>query len=153
MYNFFRLGMNFLVTGHSQNENDTAHSSIESKTKLRTLYTPAEWKTAIQMSLQSGHCFVSNLRSAMVVDFKDKNSFPEYTAILADSTTEGDEKFKIRRMGRFTGLRLCSTNLSNQSPRNFTSSIITVHLIGSTQLSTRKLKPETKVNKPSVPST
>jgi len=42
------LTMNFLVTGHSQNENDTAHSNIEQAVRKRTLYTPDQWKTAIQ---------------------------------------------------------------------------------------------------------
>ena len=92
--------MNFLVTGHSQNENDTAHSQIESKTRLRTLYTPTEWRTAIQMSFQLGKSYVSPLKSTSVIDFKDKESFSEYSAILNDTTSENDEKYKCKKDGK-----------------------------------------------------
>ena len=97
---FNSLGMNFLVTGHSQNGNDNTHSLIETKTRLRTLYTPAEWKTAIQMSFQPGKVFVSSLQSEDVVDFKNKNSFHEYATMLNDSTTENDEQFSNRKDGK-----------------------------------------------------
>ena len=36
------LSMNFLVSGHSENENDTALSNIEQTVWLRTLYTPEQ---------------------------------------------------------------------------------------------------------------
>ena len=95
-----RLGMNFLVTGHSQSENDNAHSLVEMKTKLRTLYTPAEWKTAIQMSFPHDKIFVNSLRSEDVVNFKNKKSFSEYASMLNDSTMENDERFSNKKDGK-----------------------------------------------------
>lgn len=99
-HGFQRLEMNFLVTGHSQNENDTAHSLIESKTRMRTLYTPTEWRTAIQMSFKLGSSHVHPIQTGQVIDFKDKCSYPEYTAVLSDSTTENDELFKNKKDGK-----------------------------------------------------
>ena len=93
-----RLGMNFLVTGHSQIENDNAHSLVEMKTKLRTLYTPAEWKTTIQILC---HFHITKyLLTEDVFNFKNKNSFPEYASMLNDSTTEDDERLSNKKDGK-----------------------------------------------------
>ena len=67
--------MNFLVTGHSQSENDNAHSLVEMKTKLRTLYTPAEWKTAIQMSFPHDKIFVTVCEAKMLSISRTKRVF------------------------------------------------------------------------------
>ena len=52
------------------------------------------------MAFQPGNCHVSTLRTEKVIDFKDKGSFPEYTTILNDSTTENDEKFSNKKDGK-----------------------------------------------------
>ena len=84
------LGMNFLVTGHSENENDNAHSLIERKTKKRTLYTPQEWKTAIMMSFQPDSVKVKSLKTDDVIDFHSITNFPEYAPMLKDTVREND---------------------------------------------------------------
>ena len=85
------LGMNFLVTGHSENENDNAHSLIERKTRKRTLYTPQEWKTAIKMSFTKPDSVdVKSLHTDDVIDFHSVTNFPEYAPMLKDTLREND---------------------------------------------------------------
>ena len=91
------LTMNFLVTGHSQNENDTAHSNIEQAVRKRKLYTPDQWRTAIQFAFQPGKVVVNSLRTEDVINFKCPESFPEYKAMLKDTTTENDIEVKNRK--------------------------------------------------------
>ena len=110
------LGMNFLVTGHSQNKNDNAHSLIEMKTKLRTLYTPSDWKTGIQMSFQPGKVFVTSLQTEDVVDFKDKKSYSEYSDMLSDCTTKNDEKFSNKKDGKIYWSRIMQYHFVKSEP-------------------------------------
>ena len=113
---FKRVEMNFLVTGHSQNENDNAHSQIEQKTKLRTLYTPDEWAAGIKMSFKPDKVVVSRLQSDEVIDFKDKNSFPEYTALLNDSATENDESFANKKDGKIFWSKIMQYHFVKSDP-------------------------------------
>ena len=87
---FLQLGMNFLVSGHSQNENDTAHSSIENITRMRKLYTPEQWKAVIPLAFKPDKVIVHSLKTKEIIDFKDVKSFPEYKAILNDEAAEDD---------------------------------------------------------------
>lgn len=49
------LTLNFFVTGHSQNENDSAHSVIESAVSKMTIFATAQWETDI-LQETSGYC-------------------------------------------------------------------------------------------------
>ena len=51
-HGFDEITFNFLVIGHSQNENDNAHSVIEAAVWKHTLYTMAQWETAIQFAFK-----------------------------------------------------------------------------------------------------
>ena len=46
-FKFDVIEFTFLVPGHSQNENDAAHSVKEKYTRDMTIYTPAHWEVAI----------------------------------------------------------------------------------------------------------
>ena len=105
------LSMNFLVSGHSQNENDSAHSNIEQTVRLCTLYTPEQWKAAMQMAFKPGKVIINTLRYNEVIDIKDKWFFPEYTSILEDTTTEEDLKVKNRKTPKCTGAKFSNTNV------------------------------------------
>ena len=94
------LSMNFLVTGHSQNENDTAHSNIEKFSRKRSLYTPSEWKSAMQFSFKPGKAVINALKTEDVINFKDHEGFPEYLSILKDTTMENDVILKNRKDGK-----------------------------------------------------
>ena len=54
-----KIELKFLVPGHSQNENDTAHSTIEGQYKNRTIYTPNQLEMCIQQSFKSNVCHVT----------------------------------------------------------------------------------------------
>ena len=80
--------------------NFLAHSNIEKTVKKRTLYPPDQWKTAIQLSFQGGKVVVNSLLTKDVLDFKSTESFPEYQALLKDTTTQDDEIVKNKKHGK-----------------------------------------------------
>ena len=51
-FSFRELTMNYLVSGHSQNENDSAHSVIEKATRKMTIYTIDQWHAAIDNKVE-----------------------------------------------------------------------------------------------------
>ena len=52
---FYELTMNNLVSGHSQNGNDSAHSVIEKTTRKMTIHTIDQWHAAIDMSFKKNN--------------------------------------------------------------------------------------------------
>jgi len=50
------IRLTYLVSGHSQNENDTAHSVIERMAQGKTVYTPSEWHTLIECAFKRNKC-------------------------------------------------------------------------------------------------
>ena len=71
------IGLNFLVTGHSQNENDSAHAKVEVAAKNCIVYSPLEWQTIISNSLSKaskGDPVVS-VDNTFIVNFKSKEHF------------------------------------------------------------------------------
>ena len=110
------LGMNFLVTGHSENENDNAHSNIERKTRKKTLYTPGEWKTAIKMSFNKADAVVvKSLDTYDVIDFHSVNNYPEYTKMLKDTLRENDEKTN-KKEGKICWSKVMQYYFTKSSP-------------------------------------
>ena len=82
------ITLNFLVSGHSQNENDTAHSVIEKATNKRTIYTTAQWETAIQMASKSHETKVNVIQHGDIIDFQNPEVFPDYAQLLKDEVYE-----------------------------------------------------------------
>ena len=80
--NFEEITMNYLVTGHSQNENDSAHSAIEKKTVNQTIYTMAQWEMAIKMAFSKHTPEVQELKFNDIKNFKDPESLLPYAHIL-----------------------------------------------------------------------
>jgi hypothetical protein len=78
----------YLVSGHSQSENDNAHSVIEQMVKNKTIYTPAEWEALIQCSFKKNPCTLDVIDHTDIVDFKSGAAFPDYKAVFADKTEE-----------------------------------------------------------------
>lgn len=75
------VDITFLVSGHSQNENDNAHSVIEGHTRN---LTPSLWKTNIQNSFQKNEAIVNVMDHRQFINFKDKEYFKEYSVVFAD---------------------------------------------------------------------
>ena len=82
------IGLNFLVTGHSQNENDSAHAKVEVAAKICIVYSPLEWQTIIRNSLRKasqGDPVVS-IDNTFIVNFKSKKHFPQYSDLFSRKT-------------------------------------------------------------------
>ena len=77
--------LKYLVSGHSQSENDNAQSVIEVMARKKTLYTPLDWGTLIQCAFIKNKCTFTVLEHH---DIKNPTAFPEYSKLYADKTTE-----------------------------------------------------------------
>ena len=69
----------FLVKGHSQNINDTAHSQIEKASKGKKIYTPVQWETVIQSAFVEQNCVFNMMTFEDFMNFKTPQ---EYEQIL-----------------------------------------------------------------------
>ena len=49
----------FLVKGHTFNENDSVHSTIERAYKSKAIYTTHQWATVVQMAKNQAHLMMS----------------------------------------------------------------------------------------------
>ena len=70
-FSFHELTMNYLVSGHSQNENDSAHSVIEKATRKMTIHTIDQWHAAIDMSFRKNKVEVVRVGHDDIKDFKN----------------------------------------------------------------------------------
>ena len=86
--NFKSIELIFLVPGHSQNENDTAHSTIESHYRNRIIYTTPQWETTIQQAFVKNDCILETLCFDDIINFKSDECFPCYAKVLADKCVE-----------------------------------------------------------------
>ena len=86
------LNINYLVSGHSQNENDSAHSTIEGATRNAVLYTMDDWESAIRNSFISNEVVMNIIKHTDIYNFKSAAAFPEYKDMLEDKVYEDDLK-------------------------------------------------------------
>ena len=99
--------LTYLVSGHSQNENDNAHSVIEKMVSKKTIYTPAEWEAVIQCAFKKNPCVFTVLEHGDIIDFKNAKAFPEFKAVLGDKTEEimtKDQKAKQKQLNIDLGM-------------------------------------------------
>ena len=61
----------FLVSGHSQMECDSVHSTIERAKKITPVYVPSQWCTLISLARKSQPYLAVPMKYNHVVDFKD----------------------------------------------------------------------------------
>ena len=87
-YDIDLIVLTYLVSGHSQSENDNAHSVIEQMARKKTIYSPVEWETVIQCSFKKNPCTLEVLEHGDIIDFKSVAAFPEYKSVFADKTEE-----------------------------------------------------------------
>ena len=85
----------FLVVGHSQNENDTAHSTIERNYRGKTIYTTAQWEVTIKDAFKKNECFLETLVYGKIINFKSTECFPQYTTLLNDKCVDEATKKKV----------------------------------------------------------
>ena len=78
------LTLTFFVSGHSQNENDNAHSLIEGKSRTKKVYTTSQWESVIDMAFIANDVKVNRITHKDIIDFKSKEGLPTYTNVLQD---------------------------------------------------------------------
>ena len=91
-FKFDSITLNFLVSGHSQNENDNAHSTIESGCRNRTIYTTNQLEILIQMAFKKNVCKVIRVFHEDIINYKSFVAFPQYLSVLKDTVVEECEK-------------------------------------------------------------
>ena len=89
---FDSITLNFLVSGHSQNENDHAHSTTESGCRNRTMYTMNQLEILIQMAFKKNVCKVIRVFHKDIINYKSFVAFPQYLSVLKDTVVEECEK-------------------------------------------------------------
>ena len=87
-YDIDSISLIFLVSGHSQSENDNAHSVVEQTARNKTIYTSAEWEAVIQCSFKRNQCHFHVLEHQNIIDFKSKDAVPQYISVLNDKVEE-----------------------------------------------------------------
>ena len=93
-FEFDSIELTFFVPGHSQNENDTAHSVIERYTRNLTIYIPAQWDVLIPQAFQSNECAMTVLTYKDIIDFKYPEFYPSYRSVLADKCYPSNDDTK-----------------------------------------------------------
>ena len=81
-----KINLTFLVPGHSQNENDNAHSVIEGACRILTIYTTTQLGMLIQMAFKKNVCNTTTLTHIM--NFRSKITFPQYISVLENKVFE-----------------------------------------------------------------
>jgi len=77
-------------SGHSQNENDTAHSVIEKAASRIPVYTTPQWETLILAAFQKHLPTVHCLNYHEVIDFKDQAYFARFSRILRGNVSDNN---------------------------------------------------------------
>ena len=81
---FDMIELIYVVPGHSQNENDTAHSVIKKHTRDMTIYTTAQWESTIPQAFKTNKCVMTVLTFKDIIDYKNLTFFPSYRQVLDD---------------------------------------------------------------------
>ena len=82
------IELTFLVSGHSQNENDTAHSTIETGYRRKTIFTTDQWESTIRNAFIKNVCKIETLMFDDIIDYKNPGGFPEYADVLKDKCVD-----------------------------------------------------------------
>ena len=82
------ISLIYFVPGHSQNENDCAHSTIERCYRNQTVYTPGQWETVITSAFKKNEVKLEVLHYSDIIDYKNPKAFPEHKAVYEDKVRE-----------------------------------------------------------------
>lgn len=105
--NLESVRLTYLVSGHSQSENDTAHSVIERMANGKTVYTPLEWHTLIECAFKKNRCTLDVMEYKDITDYKNPTAFPEHASVYTDKIEEEmTDAQKVNQKALNTSLRL-----------------------------------------------
>lgn len=93
--NINRITHKFLITGHTQNEEDAMHSAIEKEKqrmlKSNAVYIPAQWVPIISLAKKTGHPYkVKQVQTTEIFDIK------YLTSIIGKNFTRNTEGENIK---------------------------------------------------------
>ena len=100
VYKLDFVELTYLVVGHSQNENDTAHSTIEGNYRNKTILTTDQWESTIRNAFKKNDVNVETLQFDDIIDFKSMKAFPQYAEVLKDKCMD---TFALRETGKNSG--------------------------------------------------
>ena len=60
----------YLIAGHTQNENDSVHSTIENSTRKKEIYSTSQWAAVIRMARAGKGYIVKEMSVSDFVNFK-----------------------------------------------------------------------------------
>ena len=107
---FDSINLNFFVTGHSQNENDTIHALVERDARKLNTYTLDQWETVIMNALTKNtentqdKVKMTVINHSNVKDFKFAQHHPLYSKIFKSTCKENGNPVKWSKImqARFT---------------------------------------------------
>ena len=91
-FKFDSITLNFLVSGHSQNENDNEHSTTESGCHNHTIYNTNQLEILVQMALKKNVCKVIRVFHQDIINYKSFVVIPQYLSVLKDTVVDECEK-------------------------------------------------------------
>ena len=109
-FSFDSINLNFFVTGHSQNENDTIHALVERDAQKLNTYILDQWETVIMNALTKNSentqdkVKMTVINYSNVKDFKFAQHHPLYSKIFKSTYKENGnpEKWSKIMHARFT---------------------------------------------------
>ena len=107
---FDSINLNFFVTGHSQNENDTIHALVERDARKLNTSTLDQWETVIMNALTKNtentqdKVKMTVINHSNVKDFKFAQHYPLYSKIFKSTCKENGNSVKWSKImqARFT---------------------------------------------------
>jgi len=91
-----RVAHNYLEVGHTQNENDSVHSTIESRSRRARIDTPEQWSGVIATARQNKPYVVTDMQIVDFYDFKKMSGSLRNLDVCEDNSRV--KWTKIRRM-------------------------------------------------------
>ena len=96
-YGFSKIVLSFFITGHSQNENDTAHALIEREAQRVQTFTSSQWETVISYALtknnEKRNVGMHAISHESILDFKKMQKHPLFKHLFRQ-TSKKDEKIQ-----------------------------------------------------------
>ena len=87
MYDIDSIVHNFLEVGHTQNENDSVHSSIERVSRRASIYTPDQWSAVISTARADKPYIVTDMQMEDFCDFKEMSNCVRNFGVDEDGNT------------------------------------------------------------------
>ncbi|XP_077976142.1 uncharacterized protein LOC144432013 [Styela clava] len=108
-FGFSDITLSFFVTGHSQNENDCAHSLIEKESKRLHTFTTDQWESVIVQALTKGNknrnITMTRMSHSDILDFKFGEKLTMFQDVYKSNLKVNGSKIKWSKImqAKFSG--------------------------------------------------